>query len=297
MLDEEPLPPQLALSLLQEVKKCFHDIPGGRTPNQVEFLSASTPVRLQKPNIYECDLFRQCIRQQLPLFEDLFERQLGPLVEVLRDRIACCEDLVQFDTASGASRAVTLKLQMNEGGAFPWHYDNPGLPNKRRLTMAVYLTEDWVEGMGGELQLMPFLGKCLSVKPKLNTIVLFRSDLILHRVAPLMPTADGRRRYCFTVWFDGLNTNASEDLLLTTNHLHETAIPLLKHSPIQRTLSRAVYSEEYKAALMDCFGEESAGNEVSLKEHNAHVLQLQNNPKVRPFLLLLREYRDAALAA
>lgn len=91
-------------------------------------------------------------------------------------------------TASTVSimKYVTLKMQVNEGGAFPWHYDNPGPPNMRKLTLCVYLTEDWQPGNGGELQLWPFLSdehRCpISVAPSFNTVVLFLSDLILHRV-------------------------------------------------------------------------------------------------------------------
>ena len=38
-----------------------------------------------------------------------------------------------------------LKVQRNGGGGacFPYHYDNPGRPNKRRLTCLIYLVPEW----------------------------------------------------------------------------------------------------------------------------------------------------------
>ncbi|KAG5471258.1 hypothetical protein LSCM1_01331 [Leishmania martiniquensis] len=290
VLDEQPLPAAVAAALLREVRRCFHDVEGGKTANQMELLTADGPVKLTKPHIYECDLHNAAIRRQLPFFNALFESQLGELVEVLRDRVGFCEDLQPCDTADRASRSVTLKLQMNEGGAFPWHYDNPGKPNKRRLTMAVYLTEGWTPDSGGELQLMPFLRPCITVPPKLCTIVFFKSDMILHRVRPVS-RCTGTSRYCFTIWFDGALTNSDEDLCLKVQHLNEGAIPFLRRSAVQRTLSRAVYEAEYEESLTDCFGADTAALEASLQEHRAHLRQLLKHEKLRAFLEVLRAHR------
>lgn len=127
VLDEDPLPTSMAQQFLKEMRHCFKSIDGGKIPNQVEFLTGGGSVKLTKPNVYECDLHQAAVRRQLGLFDELFQRQLGELVEVLRDKAACCEDLVDFCDADGA---------------FPWHYDSPARPNKRRLTMAFYLSED-----------------------------------------------------------------------------------------------------------------------------------------------------------
>lgn len=291
VLDQQPFPDAVAKQFLREIQHCFHEIDGGKIQNEVEFLTADGPVKLAKPHIYECDLYNEQIRRQLPLFNSLFEGQLGELVEVLRDKVDCCEDLLPCDTADVASRSVTLKLQMNEGGAFPWHYDNPGKPNKRRLTMAVYLTEDWTPAMAGELQLMSFLGPCVTVPPKFCTVAFFKSDAMLHRVRPLV-SAVGKPRYCFTIWFDGALTNTDDDLFLKVHHLEEDAIPFLRRSAVQRTLSRAVYTKEYEQSLADCFGEDTAALKMSLREHHAYLLPLLKSEKVRRFLEVLREYRE-----
>lgn len=291
VLDQQPFPDAVAKEFLREIRHCFHDIPGGKTQNEVEFLTADGPVKLAKPHIYECDLYNTQIRKQLPLFDSLFEGQLGEVVELLRDKVDCCEDLQPCESADLASRSVTLKLQMNEGGAFPWHYDNPGKPNKRRLTIAVYLTEDWTPEMAGELQLMSFLGRCVTIPPQFCTLVLFKSDTTLHRVRPIV-SAVGSVRYCFTIWFDGAQTNSDDDLFLKMHHLEESAIPFLRRSAVQRTLSRAVYQMEYEESLADCFGEDTQALRISLREHHAHLRQLLQHEKVCTFLEVLRDYRE-----
>eukprot|EP00796_Vickermania_ingenoplastis_P009464 gene9464-6646_t len=283
---DSPLPESLVKDITAQVKQCFHTVPSGKTPNAVQFLTAEGPVQLTKPHIFECDLHQTEIRRQLPFFDRLFESELSEVAELLRDRVSPLEDLVPFDTAEAAAAALTLKLQMNEGGAFPWHYDNPGRPNKRRLTMAVYLTENWSPAVGGELQLMPFLEPPVTVPPKSNTVALFRSDLILHRTLPLH-TAGGHVRYCFTVWFDGMRTNSDDDLYLRSSHLREDQVLLLKRSPLQRTLSRPVYEEEYRQAIEDCFGRGTPSCKVALAEHEAHVRQLVGVPAVKSFVDLL----------
>ena len=46
------------------------------------------------------------------------------------------------------TQSSTVKLQINDGrgGCFPWHYDNPSKPNKRRVTCLLYLNKDWKQG-------------------------------------------------------------------------------------------------------------------------------------------------------
>ena len=113
-----------------------------------------------------------------------------------------------------------------EGGCFPWHYDNPCRPNKRRVTCLVYLNPDWTAGDGGEIVLAPFLDRAVSwhhivlpaaqlaqaaittghgwtqqdtvahttqlqvkITPIFDRAVFFLSDRVLHRVLPSEPVA------------------------------------------------------------------------------------------------------------
>ena len=181
-----------------------------------------------------------------------------------------------------------MKLQYNAGGGgcFPWHYDNPSRPNKRRLTVLVYLNPDWVDGDGGELQLLPFLGKKVTISPSMDRTVVFQSDRILHRVLPAAKT-----RMCFTLWLDSSVINTDDQVFLKAKHLDMSAVSLLKTSPLQRSLSRAVYQEEYEESLRQCFDEDADGGRacrLALAMHNAHLSTLLKNEQVRTFVGLLQ---------
>jgi hypothetical protein len=80
--------------------------------------------------------------------------------------------------------------------------DNPGIPNKRQVTMLIYLNEHWEDGDGGEIVLQPFLERSVVIPPLMDRAVIFLSDVVLHRVLPA-----NKPRYCFTIWIDGMNVN------------------------------------------------------------------------------------------
>lgn len=169
------------------------------------------------------------------------------------------------------------------GGCFPFHYDNPGRPNKRCLTCLVYLNPSWKEGDGGELELLPFLRAPEIIAPVHDRLVVFRSDRVLHRVRPAT-----RQRFCFTIWIDSEVSNVDDDVYLKAKHLKESAIPFLKSSPLQRILSRPVYDEEYIASIVACMGEGTPASAVMLAGHRHHVNSLKQNPNVAAFVETLR---------
>ena len=182
----------------------------------------------------------------------------------------------------------TLKLQYNsgDGGCFPYHYDNPAPPNKRILTVLVYLNPDWEQGDGGEVMLLPFLGKPEIIPPKFNRTVIFRSDTVLHRVLP-----SHKPRCCFTLWLDGANPNTDDKVYLREKHLTPSFIPTLLTSPLQRTLSRAVYEEEYEKSLRECFGASDRDVKYAVALHRAHLKQTLANPKLSAFVHQLKLQR------
>jgi len=289
--------------------------PFGRfEPNKVEFLLASGPIQLVKPNVYECDMHKSEQRKGLSSFENVFtghgendrEGQNGDadqIANIINERLPEMGLLTSKHAKDGSeeennqsgsiAQHITLKLQVNKGGAFPLHHDNPGVPNKRKLTLALYLTKDWKkETHGGELVFQPFLGEQVVVPPAFNTLVLFRSDLASHRVFPAKP---GSTRYCFTIWFDSSKTNSDEEVNLRAKHLTPEFMPTLKTSPIHRSLMRAVYDEEMRASLKDCFGEGTREYMISVKMHEAHVAPLMKNPAVANFIKLLKEEKVKAM--
>eukprot|EP00658_Telonema_sp_P-2_P043568 TRINITY_DN3149_c0_g1_i2.p1 TRINITY_DN3149_c0_g1~~TRINITY_DN3149_c0_g1_i2.p1 ORF type:complete len:313 (-),score=46.62 TRINITY_DN3149_c0_g1_i2:129-1067(-) len=225
---------------------------GLMSPNKTQFTTADGPKQFSKPHILELDLHHEQVRQRVPEFDALWcsealSRRLGALVP-------------SFELAHGTS-GHTVKLQYNSGsgGCFPFHYDNPGPPNNRAVTCLLYLNPGWKQGDGGELVLQPFLKNRHILPPLMDRMVLFRSDVCLHRVLPATT-----ERYCCTIWIDGMNTNQDQDTLLKDHHLKletDQAIELFRKSGLQRVFSRAVYSQEYEESLWECM--QGVGGAVS----------------------------------
>lgn len=260
-------------------------------PNRIQFATSDGPVQLTKPDVYEADLHRHGVLPAVPLLAPIFASEGERLIDTFNSAIpelSLLRDPVRSH--------VTVKLQVNEGGAFPWHYDNPAPPNRRKLTCAVYLNPDWTDTSGGALVLCPFLGKPIPIVPAFNRVVLFRSDLIVHSVQPVVKRAEApRRRVCFTIWFDSDHVNADEEVNLRARHLTEAFIPELCRSPLQRSVARAVYDEEYRASLLDCFAAESRDAAIALRFHEAHVAALLRNEAAGRFVQTLRKRKAVAV--
>lgn len=268
-----------------------------------------------KPHIFEADLHDAVKRGACPLLGDVWAEGAGALCRRLNE---LCDDLALGETTDD----VVVKLQLNEGsgGCFPWHYDNPGRPNRRRVTALFYLNPDWGEGDGGELLLLPFLAPVSSatrVAPRHGTVVLFLSDRVVHRVLPSRTP-----RVAFTLWLDGRGTNGDEDCLLRARHLaleapwaavegEEAAFdpaggqppalpPAARHlraSPLQRQLSRAVYAEAYEASLRECMappqdgsGDGNLGLRGMLMAHAKMVEGAMAHPLLGPFVSAARRH-------
>eukprot|EP00117_Sycon_ciliatum_P036795 scpid5380/ scgid27649/ Prolyl 4-hydroxylase subunit alpha len=265
---------------------------GHMLPNQVQFQTSGGPVILEKPNIFEADMHDSKLTKlsEIGHFRQVFENG-DKLVNIFNK-------LMPLGLKEGQKHR-TVKLQYNSGGGgcFPWHYDNPSRPNNRGLTMLVYLNSDWVQGNGGELELLPFLERNVVIPPLMDRAVLFLSDRVLHRVLPC-----NSRRLCFTIWFDSATVNSDDDVFLKAKHLKPSAVDTLKSTPLQRILSRAVYREEYEQSLLDCFGHAEGGGvesracKISLKLHSAHLQGLLKDDQMVEFVEYLRRLKPPASA-
>lgn len=225
-------------------------------PNKTQFTLPNGNLKhFTKPHIYEVDLHDETLRKKIPQLDSLFETHAEALIDALED---------EFDLVRGTN-GRTIKLQYNEGqgGCFPYHYDNPGRPNRRQISCLLYLNPHWKAGDGGEIQFQPFLGPKVTIEPLMDRLVLFRSDAILHRVLPAKV-----ERFCLTIWLDGKNVNSEQDTLLTRSHLQNWPdfVALLKHSPLQRVVSRGVYADEYLESLTECM-KHSDGFSPMLQSH------------------------------
>ncbi|ETL33157.1 hypothetical protein L916_14337 [Phytophthora nicotianae] len=237
-----------------------------------------------KPHIFEVDLHDASLRTKVPELDALFHSTELP--------DALTKHLPQYDLQFSTSDR-TLKLQRNagHGGCFPCHYDNPGAPNKRKVTCLLYLNDGWEQGDGGEVQLFPFLQQPVTVAPKMDRVVLFQSDCMLHRVLP-----SHAERYVLTIWLDGAKVNAPKDsqLRLTQSDLADWFgfLERLRRSPVQRLLSRGVYEEEYYESLMECMQSTStAGCVELLKSHETHLENVKRNVPLYNFIKRLRDVR------
>eukprot|EP00052_Salpingoeca_macrocollata_P024249 m.216052 g.216052 ORF g.216052 m.216052 type:complete len:288 (-) comp22211_c10_seq1:525-1388(-) len=267
-------------------------------PNKVQFQTSSGPVQMVKPNIFEADMHNQALAAAgppLPAFQVLFEH-CDVLIEHLNSVCQAIkktdqnEDMVDMDLVCGTDgRTVKLQVNAGGGGCFPLHYDNPSRPNKRRVTCLLYLNPAWQPGDGGEIQLWPFLRPECTLAPCFNRMVLFLSDRVLHRVLP-----SHSLRHCFTLWLDGRDTNPDVDVFLKAKHLTAASVPLLQRTPLQRTLSRAVYKAEYEQSLKECFADHSdpMAIKLALALHAQHLGALLKNPSVAEFVQLLRTLRQ-----
>lgn len=274
---------------------------------------------LAKPFVYEMDLSVldgrtiDATNENLGAWKDMIDNICPAFVKKVNDLDK------QFDASAATTSTKTtmpalsldvnarpaIKIQLNTGGgSFPWHYDNPGPPNLRALTCVVYLNPTWKDGDGGEIVLWPFLSKTTKVSPLHRRAVLFYSDRVLHRVLPSKV-----RRVCFTIWSQGTSVNSKRDVALSKDVLqftsYDQAAQFFAQSPLQRVISRAVYSEEYLESLLECIegtrgggdGEDGASGKVSsaekervVQQHNASVMSIVS--KLRPLTDEFRRRKD-----
>ncbi|CAM9459011.1 unnamed protein product, partial [Chrysoparadoxa australica] len=263
-------------------------------PNKTQFTHPDgTTMCYSKPHIFEADLHDEVLRAKVPALSELFTSTSPqpsplPLPPALVEAFQCL--LGGETTLCTGSKGMTVKLQMNEGegGCFPYHYDNPGPPNRRRLTCLLYLNPDWEEGHGGEMILHPFLQSPVTVAPLMNRLVVFASDRILHRVAPCH-----HERYAITFWIDSMGTNQEEDLTLRVGkgELSDWLgwCERLRYSPCQRILSRGIYQEEYNDSLQQCMAGAAGSCQEMIAAHQEQISKLQKNA---PLYALVKRLRD-----
>lgn len=117
---------------------------------------------------------------------------------------------------------------------------------------------------------------------------------------------------CFTMWFNGTNVNSQQDVALSKYHLqftsYDQAQEFFASSPLQRVISRAVYSEEYLESLVQCLvvcnrkkSDAQHCNEIEhddkeklMKQHESSVLSIMT--KLRPLIQEFRKRKDALLS-
>ena len=310
-----------ATGLLRDEVKNLADMKEGFVQHTFHFGASTKRVVARKPGIFEADLddtrlathlSSGCLQSFCQLFKSgafarSFAREMPHLGLV--------------ESANGTA----IKIQYNDGkgGCFPFHFDNPGSPNRRALTAIIYLNTDWQPAHGGQLELQPFLGRRIVIPPVFGRMCVFYSDRVLHCVRPARAP-----RFCFTVWIDSDMINRPEDTILKGKHIAimdtsgssesdedeiyspkytpMRAANFFRNSPLQRVVSRAIYDDEYKTSLRDMVAAccRDAGNEDSsselkdqrigkamLAEHTAHITHLLRNEAMAKFVKAMKEIK------
>ncbi len=80
------------------------------------------------------------------------------------------------------------------GARYEAHRDRFGTSDERAISCTLYLNSGWTARHGGELRLHA-AGRHLDIQPRGGTLVLFRSDTVLHEVLPAT-----RPRFSLTGW-------------------------------------------------------------------------------------------------
>ena len=190
-----------------------------------------------------------------------------------------------------------MKLQINTGGAFPYHFDNPGgAQQNRKLTCILYLNEDYEDKCGGEIVLVPFMGPFVTIRPIFNRLVVFYSETMLHRVNKAV-NFPGKGRVCLTIWLDGdddenckKNANIRNDLVQLLASPPEDLISYIRQTPdAQRFLSRWTYRDEYEISLLE--SHPGKGLEHMLEAHEDAVKR-QRKIKDEELLRVLERVRE-----
>jgi hypothetical protein len=271
-------------------------------PNAIRFMASgdeSRAVDVIKPHIFEMDL-HWGEEGKSAVAKDLEDSELMKLFKnsyLIAEQFNRLDPNLCLETDPDKARH-TLKVQCNEGhgGCFPWHYDNPGR-DRRRLSCLLYLNEDWEDSRGGQIEVAPFLQRKAVVEPLFDRLVIFYSETSLHRVAPAY---DGIR-YCLTIWLDHSSDRRKEDLPRLPwpgmeDYLDSDALfKSLSDPTLQRTLSRALYDEEYEVSIRDCMGQDSKGMNLLLQAHHDRVATLKSHPRLGPLINHLKQLKISIL--
>lgn len=82
------------------------------------------------------------------------------------------------------------------GAFYKKHVDQFQETNNRIFSIITYLNPNWSYSDGGELVIYQDNKPTIKIKPKLGSLVCFRSDLLFHEVLPT-----NRSRYSITGWY------------------------------------------------------------------------------------------------
>jgi len=166
---------------VQALLECLHE---RHTRGEFEDARVGAPGKLQRDAVVRGD--RTCW-----LGEPLLAAEQGLLLDFERLRLQLNRDwfLGLFDLEAHYAWYAP-------GAGYARHVDQPRGRSERRVSLILYLNENWDESAGGELQLFDASGGCRYVEPIAGRLVCFLTDGREHAVLPAR-----RDRFSVTGWF------------------------------------------------------------------------------------------------
>mmetsp|Transcript_72831 Transcript_72831/g.201947 ORF Transcript_72831/g.201947 Transcript_72831/m.201947 type:complete len:359 (+) Transcript_72831:66-1142(+) len=178
---------------------------------------------------------------------------------------------------------VKLQLTHGEYGCTPCHYDiSYSAPTTLQLSVLIYLSEGWCNDWGGELQLLPFVGRPVALEPAFDRAVLFLSPRTLHRSLPPRGPGVGRARWLLTAWLDG---GGAVD---APRSARGALAP-----PLQRLLTPALHRAAYLEALRQSLPPGEARTSL-LAQQQADITAIESDTELTGLLEGLRELQEEA---
>ena len=178
-------------------------------PNRTHFTDARKNKRylFSKPGVFEYDMHmkRSTNRERkegsdgrgtTKTLERFFEATGKHLADAFNDAAKEVRDGVKVKPGD-ANR--TVKLQINTGGAFPYHFDNPAAQQNRTGRVFYISTKITKTSAVARLFFAPFMGPFVTIRPIFNRLVVFYSETMLHRVNKAV-NFPGKGRVCLTIW-------------------------------------------------------------------------------------------------
>jgi len=174
-------------------------------------------------------------------------------------------------------------------GCFPLHFDTTAETSRRCLTAILYLSQEWAEGGGGELEAHPFPLAPRAYAPLAGRLLCFSSVALLHRVRRCR-----HRRVCVSLWFSSASSPQPSFPMAYPAWVGaegggEAAalLAFLRRPANARLLCKVLLAEEWAESIRDAFPS-GEGVEGALALHFAEAAELAGRVNA-PLLALLRD--------
>jgi [Skp1-protein]-hydroxyproline N-acetylglucosaminyltransferase len=185
------------------------------------------------------------------------------------------------------TKAIQIAHYGPNGAQYSQHSDVSPLIPTRRLTFILYLRETpHVSNPGGHLRLQTLTGASVNVEPKMNRLVIFRSEL-LHQVLPSYFD-----RYAMTLWAHNRDTLDNRDYLQLANlPTIFVSVPAYRDPDTNKTIvnlfDTATYPERIKVGVLyqEAKDEPWAHSEIPRKyQNNIESLHWSNEDARGPLI-------------